>query len=174
MVIVLGARVIGANQVSDIYADRLQTAVDIYKLGKATKILVSGDHGQVDYDEVNAGRKYLLERGVLASDIFLDHAGLDTYDSIYRAKNIFGITKALVVTQDFHLPRALYIGKELGLEVLGCSADLRTYQDIKSLKRIEYLKRIKAWLSSSSGISSKFRGETYNISGDGEQTWDQF
>ncbi len=172
--IVLGARVIGASQVSDIYADRLQTAVDIYKLGKVTKILVSGDHGQVDYDEVNAGRKYLLDRGVLASDIFLDHAGLDTYDSIYRAKNIFGITRALVVTQDFHLPRALYIGKELGLEVLGCSADLRTYQSIKSLNRIEYLKSIKAWLNTGSGSSSKFSGETYDISGDGQQTWDQF
>lgn len=174
VVIVLGARVNGVSQVSDIYADRLQTAVDIYKLGKVPKILVSGDHGQVDYDEVNAGKKYLLEKGVLASDIFLDHAGLDTYDSIYRAKNIFGVTKALVVTQDFHLPRALYIGKELGLEVLGCSADLRTYQDIKSLKRIEYLKRIKAWLNAGAGSSSKFSGETYDISGDGEQTWDQF
>lgn len=173
VVIVLGARVTGANKVSDIYADRLKVAANIYKSGKASKILVSGDHGQVDYDEVNAGKNYLLGEGVLARDIFLDHAGFDTYSSIYRAKNIFKIKKALVVTQDFHLPRALYLSRQIGIEALGCSADLQSYKDIKYLKQREILARVKAWVSIAFGITSKYLGNTYDISGNGDQTWDQ-
>ena len=111
--IVLGARVAGTKVVEGVYADRLQTAVDLYQKGKIAKILVSGDHGQVEYDEVNAGKDYLLEHGIPKTDIFLDHAGFDTYDSIYRAKKIFGINRALIISQEFHLPRALYFASYL-------------------------------------------------------------
>lgn len=171
--IVLGARVVGAKVINGVYADRLQTAVDLYKKGKISKILVSGDHGQVNYDEVNAGKNYLLEAGVLASDIFLDHAGFDTYDSIYRAKNIFKIDRALVITQNFHLPRALYFTKSLNIDALGCSADKQEYGNINQMKRREILARVKAWLSIASKANPKYLGETYDISGSGEQTWDQ-
>ena len=171
--IVLGARVVGAKVIEGVYADRLQTAVNIYKKGKITKILVSGDHGQVNYDEVNAGKDYLLQAGVPAGDIFLDHAGFDTYDSIYRAKKLFGINRGLVITQDFHLPRALYFSHKLGVEALGCSADLHDYQNIKAMKSREILARVKAWLSINLGSTPKYMGDTYNISGDGQQTWDQ-
>ena len=171
--IVLGARVIGATQVSDVYADRLQTAVNIYKQGKIAKILVSGDHGQVTYDEVNAGRDYLLKEGVLASDIFLDHAGFDTYDSIYRAKKIFGINRALVITQEYHLPRALYFADNLDIDALGCRADLHEYVDINIMKQREVLARVKAWISTMCKVKPKYMGETYDITGDGQKTWDR-
>ncbi len=171
--IVLGARVIGATQVSDVYADRLQTAVNIYKQGKIAKILVSGDHGQVTYDEVNAGRDYLLKEGVLASDIFLDHAGFDTYDSIYRAKKIFGINRALVITQEYHLPRALYFADNLDIDALGCRADLHEYVDINRMKQREVLARVKAWISTMCKVKPKYMGETYDITGDGQKTWDR-
>jgi SanA protein len=171
--IVLGARVIGVAQISDVYADRLQTAVNIYKKGKITKILVSGDHGQTTYDEVNAGRDYLLKEGVLASDIFLDHAGFDTYDSIYRAKKIFGVSRALIITQEFHLPRALYFAENLEIDALGCKADLHEYQDIGNMEKREILARIKAWISNACKVKPKYLGETYDITGDGQKTWDR-
>lgn len=171
--IVLGARVIGATQVSDVYADRLQTAVNIYKQGKLTKILVSGDHGQVDYDEVNAGRDYLLKEGVPANDIFLDHAGFDTYDSIYRAKKIFGVNRALIITQEYHLPRALYFAENLDMDALGCKADLHEYANIKQMKQREILARVKAWISNACKVKPKYLGETYDITGDGQKTWDR-
>jgi SanA protein len=170
--IVLGARVIGEKQVSDIYADRLQEAVNIYKNNKVSKILVSGDHEQVSYDEVNAGKDYLLNAGVASSDIYLDHSGLDTFRTMYRAKYLFGIKRALIITQNFHLPRALYLANELDLEVLGCSADLRTYQDIKKLEKREIFARIKAWINITFLATPKYMGSTYNINDRGEETWD--
>jgi len=170
--IVLGAGVTDTNQAGDIYADRLQTAVNIYKKGKVSKILVSGGYGQKNYDEVTIGKNYLLQAGVAPADIFLDHAGFDTYDSIYRAKNIFNISRALIITQEFHLPRALYLGTELELNVLGCSADLHSYQGIKKMKQREILARVKAWLDVSFGISLKYRGQTFDLNGNGEQTWE--
>lgn len=170
--IVLGARVIGEKQVSDIYADRLQEAVNIYKNNKVSKILVSGDHEQVSYDEVNAGKDYLLNAGVTPSDIYLDHSGLDTFRTMYRAKYLFGIKRALIITQDFHLPRALYLANELDLEVLGCSADLRPYQDIKKLEKREIFARVKAWINITFLATPKYMGTTYNINDRGEETWD--
>lgn len=172
--IVLGARVIGADKVSDVYADRLQTAVNIYKQGKITKILISGDHGQTNYDEVNAGREYLLKEGVRPADIFLDHAGFDTYDSVYRAKNIFNINRALIITQEFHLPRALYLSQSVDIEALGCKADLHKYKNIGSMQRREVFAKIKAWLNVVCNARSKYLGEKHDITGDGQKTWDQF
>lgn len=170
--IVLGASVLN-NRASDVFADRLQTAADLYQNGQITKILVSGDHGQVDYDEVNTGKNYLLNKGIPAVDIFLDHAGFDTYDSLYRAKYIFGVDKALIITQEFHLPRALYLAEHLGINTLGCKADLREYRDIKKMKKREILARVKAWLDVYSQTSSKYKGGLYDIKGDGQKTWDQ-
>lgn len=171
--IVLGAKVIGSKVIEGVFEDRLQTAVNLYKEEKIRKILVSGDHGRSDYDEVNAGKKYLLEAGVPASDIFLDHAGFDTYDSIYRAKYIFGISSSLIITQDFHLPRALYFSQALEMGALGCKADLHEYQNIGNMKKREILARVKAWFSVMCGANPKYLGETFSINGDGQQTWDE-
>ena len=169
--LVLGAGV-DNDQVSQIFADRLDTAVELYRAGKAKKIIVSGDNGNVNYDETDAGKEYLLSKKIPAVDIFLDYAGFDTFDSLYRAKNIYGADKILVVTQDFHLPRSLYIAHRLGLNALGCRADKRFYINSQYLRRREYLASIKAWLDINLGSKPKFSGEKFDLTGDGQKTWD--
>ena len=129
--IVLGALVWPSGTMSDIFKDRVDTALELYKQGKVEKILISGDHGRKNYDEVNSAKDYLLEQGVNSEDIFMDHAGFDTYDSLYRARDVFGVKQAIIITQNFHLPRALYIGQKLGLEVTGLSADKHLYAGLK-------------------------------------------
>ncbi len=113
--IVLGARVHPGGQVSGMLHARLEEGLALYRLGKVRKLLLSGDHGQVEYDEVNAMRQYMLRNGVKPEDIFLDHAGFDTYDSLYRARDIFQVSSAVIITQRFHLPRAMYIRLALDL-----------------------------------------------------------
>ena len=111
--VVLGAGVTNSKIASDVYADRLQTAINLYNNKKIAKILVSGAQGITSYDEVNVGKDFLTSGKIPADDIFLDYAGFDTYATIYRAKNVFGVTRALVITQNYHLPRALYYSHEL-------------------------------------------------------------
>ena len=125
--IVLGARVYEDGTPSPMLADRLATGVELYKLGKVDKLLLSGDHGTTTYDEVNVMLRYCLDRGVPDEDVFTDHAGFDTYDTMYRARDVFKVTDALVVTQDFHLRRAVYIARSLGLEATGVVADIQPY-----------------------------------------------
>ncbi len=170
--IVLGARVYGDERLSDVYRDRVQTALELYLSGKVRKILVSGDHGRKDYDEVNAAKSYLLEQGVPGEDIFLDHAGFDTYDSMYRARDVFLADELIVVTQSFHLPRAVYVARELGLEAHGVSADRHEYLNAGRNEAREALARIKAWLDVAFKSKPKFLGESVPISGDGRLSWD--
>ena len=113
-IIVLGAFVYEDGTLCPMLADRMDTAITLYKNGTAPKLLLTGDHGGEDYDEVDAMKNYALEKGVPKEDIFLDHAGFSTYDSILRAKEVFGAKNAVVVTQKFHLDRALYIAKKNG------------------------------------------------------------
>lgn len=172
-VLVLGASVQNKNQISPIFIDRLDTSVELYRAGLVRKIIVSGDHGRSTYDEVNVAKEYLLDQQVPAQDIFLDHAGFDTYDSLYRAKQIFAADDLLVVTQDFHLPRALYIAQRLGLNAWGCRADKRFYTDSKYLERREWLASIKAWLDVNLDSKPRFGGASFNLESDGRETWDE-
>lgn len=119
--IVLGASVYGGKP-SPILEQRAAAAVELYRMKKVKKILVTGDNGALTHDEVTPVRKYLLAAGVVPEDIFLDHAGFDTYSSMYRAKEVFGASSAIIVTQDFHLPRSLYIARHLGIEAYGVDA----------------------------------------------------
>ncbi|MBI5004550.1 YdcF family protein [Candidatus Kaiserbacteria bacterium] len=119
--IIPGASVIGKKP-SPILANRADAAIQLYFKGKVGKILVTGD-SEIHYDEVMPVRDYLIDAGIPARDIFLDHAGFDTYSSMYRTVRIFGAHSATIVTQDFHLPRALYIARHLGLETYGVVAD---------------------------------------------------
>jgi len=109
--IVLGAKVFKSGALSQVLADRMDTGIELYQKGKVKKLLLTGDHGQTSYDEVNAMRRYALERGVPDEDIFMDHAGFSTYDSMYRARDVFMVRKAIIVTQEFHLSRALFIAR---------------------------------------------------------------
>jgi vancomycin permeability regulator SanA len=170
--LVLGAKVYDNGRISPIFQDRIDTALDLYEKGSVKKILISGDHGRPDYDEVNAAKDYFLEKGVKAEDIFLDHAGFDTYDSVYRARDIFVATSLIVVTQDFHLARALYIADKLGIDACGASADLRPYVGASRFESREYLARIKAFFNVIINSEPKFLGEQYPLSGAGQATWD--
>lgn len=171
--IVLGAKVKADGQPSDILRDRLLTAIDLYRAGSVEKILVSGDDGQVEYDEVNAMRLYLLSADVDPDDIFLDHAGFDTYDSMIRANKVFGVTKAIVVTQTYHLPRALYLAGAFGIDAQGVAADRQTYRGILRYQARELLADTKAVVSVFAGVSPRFLGDTIDIAGDGRVTWDE-
>lgn len=117
--LVPGASIFSDGTLSPIFQERVDTALALYKAGKVSKILVSGDNSSVNHNEVNPAKNYLLDRGVPEEDIFLDHAGFDTYSSLYRAKHIFGVASITVATQEFHLPRALFIARKLGIPASG-------------------------------------------------------
>ncbi len=121
------AIVFGAGVGTTILTDRVQTAVSLYKNGKVRKILMSGDNGHVDYDEPKAMKTLAVAQGVPFADVVCDYAGFRTYDSLYRARNIFDVRQAILVTQAFHLPRAMYIARHLGLSVVGIDAARHSY-----------------------------------------------
>lgn len=172
-VLVLGAKVYpDSNRMSDVLKDRVDTGLEVYRAGKANKILVSGDNGQEEYDEVNVMKNYLVEKDVAHEDLFMDHAGFDTYDSVFRAKNIFGINDLIIVTQEFHLPRALYIARSMDINVCGVIADKQKYRsEYKNLLR-EIPARNKAFFDVLTGASPKYLGNTFDINSSGFSTWD--
>jgi SanA protein len=169
--IVLGARVYPDGTPSPMLADRLQTGVSLYKLGKVEKLLLSGDHGQTTYDEVNVMLEYVLERGVPEEDVFTDHAGFSTYDTMYRARDVFKVTTALVVTQKFHLARAVYTARTLGLDATGVEADIQPYGDERRFAIRDWLARVKAlWQLHVTRPEPRFLGPAIPIDGDGRTT----
>lgn len=170
--LILGARVYSNGNMSDILLDRTIKALELYEGGKVSKILISGDHGQEDYDEVNTVKDYLVDRGVTAEDIFLDHAGFDTYDSLYRSKEVFEVESLIVVTQAFHLPRAVYIGDKLGIETYGYVADRQPYVAAKFNDLRESLARVKAFLNVLFNSKPTYLGDPIPINGDGQLSWD--
>ena len=167
-VIILGAKVYG-NNLSDILLDRTNNAIDIYKTKKVKKILISGDHGTNEYDEVNAVKDYLLDNNIPSEDIFIDHAGFDTYDSMYRAQYIFEIDSAIISTQEFHLSRSIYIARNLGIEAYGFPADKRIYNN-NPIR--EFLARIKAVIDINFKSLPKFLGEKIPITQNSQDSWD--
>ncbi len=126
--LVFGAGLYRDGSPSAVLRDRVQTAVELYKAGKVEKLLMSGDNSTLSYNEPGAMQKYAMQLGVPEEAIVLDYAGRRTYDSCYRARTIFGVDDVLLVTQDYHLPRALYICNILGLKAVGISADRRNYR----------------------------------------------
>ncbi|WP_159882148.1 SanA/YdcF family protein [Paenibacillus puerhi] len=145
--VVLGASVFSNGKVSDILRDRLDTAYDLYTSGKAGRIIVSGDHASDEYDEVNAMKNYLMKKGVPDEHIFMDHAGFSTYDSMYRAKAVFQAKKIIIVTQDYHLKRAIYVARAMGIEAVGAAPDKQDYRDIRKYEAREVLARTKDFLN---------------------------
>jgi len=166
-IMVLGALVYDSGRPSPIVADRLDYGYALYQQGKAKKILVSGDHGRKDYDEVNAMMNYLLDKGVPREDIFMDHAGFNTYDSMYRAKEIFRVESLLISTQEFHIGRAVYIARRLGLEAYGYPCEDKAIYNMEYMNARERLARVKAFLDTTIKRKPKYLGEAIPISGDG-------
>jgi len=173
-VLVLGSRVFSDESLSNVLQDRVDYAIAIYKAGKADRLLLSGDHGQKDYDEVNAMMNYAIEQGVPQEDIFLDHAGFSTYESIYRARDVFCVEKLIIVTQKFHLSRALYIAENLGLSAVGVNSDPRKYRFAEYDSLRESFARIKDFfLSNITKPEPTYLGDKIPISGDSELTHDK-
>ncbi|MBE6738839.1 MAG: SanA protein [Ruminococcaceae bacterium] len=171
-IIVLGCLVRPSGKPSDMLADRLRRGVELYESGAAPKILMSGDHGQKEYNEVQTMKQYALDAGIESSDIFMDHAGFCTYDSIYRAKEIFGAKKIIIVSQEYHLHRALLIARKLGIEAVGVASDYHTYggQTYRDIREI--IARNKDFLYTIIKPKPKYLGEAIPISGDGNLTQD--
>lgn len=168
-IIVLGCKVNG-NEPSMMLRFRLDKGIELYK-DTNTKLLLSGDHGQKEYDEVNVMRDYVLEQKIDTHNVFLDHAGFSTYDSMYRAKEVFGVKKIIVVTQRYHLYRSLYIANELGIEAYGIAADDTPYPMINKKNEIrEFLARNKDFIKVMFKLSSKYVGDPINLKGDGNIT----
>ena len=171
-IIVLGCLVKSNGEPSDMLADRLTKGIELYFLGAAPKLLMSGDHGSKKYDEVAVMKQYAVASDVPSSDVFMDHAGFSTYDSIYRAKEIFGADKIIIVTQEYHLYRALYIAEKLGIEAYGVSADLRPYRNQMEREAREILARNKDWLFTMLKPKPKYLGGAISLEGNGDVTND--
>lgn len=174
-ILVLGAYVTPDGTVSPMLDDRLTVARELYQSGKAEKLIVSGDHGRKDYDEVNAMKKFLMERGIPDQNIFMDHAGFSTYESLYRARDIFQTKKIIIVTQQYHLMRAVFIARELGIEAYGVASDLHDYGQVMGQYKIrEIAARNKDFLMAKF-VKPKptFLGEAIPVFGDGRVTDDK-
>jgi len=172
-ILVLGCLVKSDGNPSDMLNDRLLRGVELYNFGAAPKLLMSGDHGRSDYDEVYAMKTYAMDSGIPSEDVFMDHAGFSTYESIYRARDIFQAKKILIVSQEYHLYRALYIADALGLEAYGVSSDYRSYSG-QSMREIrEILARIKDVGNSILQPEPTYLGPAIPISGDGNLTNDE-
>ena len=168
--LVLGAGVRDDGTPSDVLKDRLDVALDLYRHGRVQRLLVSGDHRTIPYDEPNAMRRYLEANGVPHEAIFMDHAGFDTYSSVWRAKNVFGAERIIVVTQDFNLSRALFVARSLGMAAEGASADRRTYRGIAWLHVRETISRTKAFVDVTVERRPHHEGPRIDLRGDGNVT----
>jgi len=165
--VILGASVLNGKP-SAILAARADMAIALYNIGKVSKILITGDNGALNHDEVTPVRRYLLNAGIPEDDIFLDHAGFDTYSSMYRARDVFAAQSMTIVTQDFHLPRALFIARHLGIPAYGVVAEGQG-------RPFDYFREIpasnKALLDILVRRIPKFLGSQFPLTGSGTSTW---
>lgn len=169
-IIVLGCKVEENGSLSDMLRDRMWRALELYQAGAAPKLLVSGDHGRADYNEVGAMKNYAIENGVPSENVFMDHAGFSTYETIYRAKKIFGADKAIIVTQQYHLYRALYIAKQLGIDAYGVSSDYHNYTGQVKRECREILARCKDFAMCIFKPEPAQLGKAIPVSGNGDLT----
>ena len=171
-VLVLGCGLEADGSPSPMLHDRLQQGVALYQKEAAPKLLVSGDHGREEYDEVNAMKRFAEEQGVPSEDVFMDHAGFSTYESVYRARDIVQVRRMVIVTQEYHLSRALYIAKRLGIEAWGVPADPRTYSGQTARDLREILARDKDFLTCILKPKPTYLGKAIPVNGNGNLTND--
>jgi len=171
-ILILGAGIWG-DRPSPMLQDRLDEGIKLYNEGIAPKIIMSGDHGREGYDEVNIMKEYAIEKGVPSEDIFMDHAGFSTYESIYRAKEIFDVDNVLIVTQEYHIYRALYIANKLNVNAYGVNSDPRKYSGQSYRELREMLARNKDFINCIIKPNPTYLGESILVSGDGNITNDK-
>ena len=174
-VLVLGAGVWGDGP-SHLLEERLNKGVEVYNTGCTNRILMTGDHGRDEYDEVNVMKSFAIEKGAVAEEVFMDHAGFSTYESMYRAKEVFQVKKVVIVTQKYHLYRAVYNARKLGIDAYGIPADgqynfslpVRTYNNFR-----ESLARCKDFIWCIIKPEPTYLGEAIPISSSGVLTDDK-
>ena len=171
-ILILGAGIRG-NSPSPMLQDRLEEGINLYKDGVAPKIIMSGDHGRKEYDEVNIMKEYAVNSGVPSEDIFMDHAGFSTYESIYRVKEIFGADNIVIVTQKYHLYRALYIADKLGIKAKGIKSNHRIYSGQLFRELREILARNKDFINCITKPVPTYLGEQIPVSSNGVITNDK-
>ena len=169
-ILVLGCGVWDDGTPTDMLADRIKVGIRAYKTGVSDRLLMSGDHSRKDYDEVNTMKSIAVKSGIPADNVFCDHAGFSTYESMYRASDIFGADKIVIVTQSYHLPRAIYDAQKLGIEAYGISADERTYMGQIYRDARELLARAKDFVWCIMQPEPTFRGEKIPITASGSLT----
>lgn len=145
--IVFGASVYGNGDLSPILEDRVDTAIELYRARKVDRILVSGDNRHASYNEPKAMQEYLVTHAVAPQDVVVDYAGRSTYETCMRAKDVFGLQRAVLVSQGYHLPRALYIANNLGLDAVGMAGDLRLKPKADYQSFREWAAEVKAYLN---------------------------
>ncbi|MBQ8815627.1 MAG: YdcF family protein [Lachnospiraceae bacterium] len=171
-IMVLGCLVKSNGVPSDMLTDRLTRGVELYELGAAPKLLMTGDHGRTDYNEVQAMKDFATDRGIVSSDVFMDHAGFSTYDSVYRARDVFAADRIIIVSQGYHLYRALYIAEKLGVDAYGVAADYHTYRGQTYRDLREILARVKDAVITVFKPEPTYLGDVIPVSGDGDLTND--
>ena len=171
-ILVLGAGIWG-DKPSPMLEDRLLQAISLYKNNVASKIIMSGDHGQDEYDEVNIMKSFAIEHGIPSEAIFMDHAGFSSYESVYRAKEIFQAKKIVIVTQEYHLYRSIYIANQLGVEAYGVGSDPRQYVGAVYREAREILARNKDFIKCIFKPEPTYLGDTIPVSGNGDITNDK-
>lgn len=169
-ILILGCGVWEGGVPSHMLEDRLLQGIELYTLGTSDRLLMSGDHGRIDYDEVNVMKNFAIERDIPSENIFMDHAGFSTYESMYRAKEIFEVETVVIVTQQYHLYRALYVAEKLGLEAYGVPSDPRPYAGQITRDLREVLARNKDFFMAIFQPEPTYLGQTIPISGDGNLT----
>jgi len=171
-ILVLGAGVSDQGVPSPMLRDRLNKGIELYEANVSDRLLMSGDHGNLDYDEVNVMKHYAIDKGILSSDIFMDHAGFSTYESLIRARDVFLVRKVLIVSQKDHLYRAIYIAKSLGMEAYGVAAEDIKYggDEIRGVREI--LARVKDVFTGILKPKPTFLGDPIPLNQDGDITND--
>lgn len=172
-ILILGAGVWENDRPSRMLADRLNQGIELYQAGAADRLLMSGDHGRAEYDEVNVMKAYAMERGIPSEHIFMDHAGFSTYESMYRARDVFEAKKVIIVTQRYHMYRALYVARALGLDAYGVTSDPWQYQGQTYRELREMAARIKDFFYVILKPKPTYLGDTIPVYGDGNVTNDQ-
>jgi SanA protein len=171
-VLILGVGVWEGGRPSYMLEDRLLQGIELYENGASDRLLMSGDHGRKEYDEVNVMKQFAIERNIPSEHIFMDHAGFSTYESMYRARDVFKADKIIVVTQEYHLYRALYIAEKLGLEAYGVASDPRQYVGQQYRELREILARVKDFFNVIIKPKPTYLGVAIPVSGNGDLTND--
>lgn len=171
-ILILGCAVNDDGTPSAMLEDRLQTGMALYGDGAADKILISGDNGQIAYNEIHVMLHYLLDRGIPAEDIFCDHAGFSTYDSVHRSNSIFGAEHMIIVTQRYHQYRAQFIAAQLGIDSIGICAPNIRYRGWIFREIREIAARDKDFFKSLLRIGPAYGGDPIPLSGDSHLSWE--